>query len=319
MEPDKTWSMVELADAAAELLYVISATQLGTVCDHLALGITDLDPMSSKRQYVRTLILALRGAEVEAAVSRIVSEFRRAAEAGSFRGSPVSPEWTQAFETLDGYLRHCASPPRRLNLVFASLSKPDIVIADVPSQRISDRSDRALVYDEPIDSDGLTVSALRAWWIARRGDSEKLYPRLQKCIGSNAERVLFEHYYNDFIKALGDQGTRMPALLPQVWLQYDPVTRAERGGLKALAHQRLDFLLFPSADRKIVIEIDGPRHITDESGRPDFAAYQSQLAADRNLTLDGYEVYRFGADELISPKAGATLDDFITRLRLDQS
>jgi hypothetical protein len=226
----------------------------------------------------------------------VLAEFARVWEVGAYRSAPLERPWVEVYESLRSYVESRSSPPQRFNLVFATERKPDIVILDVPGNRIAARDDSALIFDETIDRDGLTISRLKSWWIARKGDSEKLYPRLKNSLGSRAEEAFFDHYYLRFINQREDSGNALPALLPQVWLQYDPVTRAERGGLKALARQRLD--------------IDGPQHIQPDGGKSAFQVYQEQLEADRALVLDGYEVYRFGADEVARTSAAKMLDDF---------
>lgn len=306
-------STEELANVVAEILYIHSAPDLPQVCDRLQLPPSELEPMSSKRQYVRARVRGASDAVIEAASQRVVQEFQKTYSAGAWRNKPVTEDWVRAYEALDLYIQQRSAPPQRLNLVFATTEKPDIVIVDVPTGRIADTEGKALIYSEPIDAQGLTFGALKAWWIATRGDTEKLYPWLRQSLDSNPERNFFDHYYRSVIPSLGQQ---LPALLPQVWLQYDPVTLAQRAGKKALARQRLDFVMFAKGGRRIVIEIDGPTHISDADGRPDFAAYQAQLVADRGLMLDGYEVYRFGADELSASTSAKTVDAFVSRLKV---
>jgi hypothetical protein len=306
-------SLEDLANVLAEVLYIYSATELGQVCDRLKLGPSDSDPMGSKRRYVRERIRTSSDEVVLAAASKVSSDFARVAAIASWRGNPVSPSWVQAYDALAAFVRDSETPPQRLNLVFATTEKPDIVVVDVPAGRVADRGDYALIFDEAIGADGLTFAALKTWWIARRGDSAKLYPRLLKSLGSAPERAFFDHYYRTVIPK---HGPMLPALLPQVWLQYDPVTRAERAGLKALARQRLDFLMLCAGGRKVIVEIDGPSHILGADGRPDFGGYQQQLVADRAFQFDGYEVYRFGVGELSPEAAPNTVDVFISRLGL---
>lgn len=55
----------------------------------------------------------------------------------------------------------------------------------------------------------------------------------------------------------------MPALIPQVYLHYDPYTMREiaaRGGPGPLVRQRMDFLLLLPNRTRIVIEVDGKHH-----------------------------------------------------------
>jgi very-short-patch-repair endonuclease len=53
-------------------------------------------------------------------------------------------------------------------------------------------------------------------------------------------------------------------------------------------------------DARVVIEVDG-RHHSTRGGTPSLPAYAEMVKADRDLRLLGYEVYRFGANELVGP------------------
>lgn len=88
----------------------------------------------------------------------------------------------------------------------------------------------------------------------------------------------------------------MPAMLPEVWLHWDPKTVQQRGAA-ALLGLRMDFLLLLPGHR-IILEVDGVTHYTDAKGRPSPAAYASNAASDRERKLRGYEVFRFGGAEL---------------------
>ena len=88
----------------------------------------------------------------------------------------------------------------------------------------------------------------------------------------------------------------LPALLPEVWLHWDPKTVRERGP-KALLRFRMDFLLLLPHGQRVVIEVDGSQHFSTD-GRPDAAKYADSMRGDRDLKLNGYEVFRFGATEL---------------------
>jgi very-short-patch-repair endonuclease len=51
------------------------------------------------------------------------------------------------------------------------------------------------------------------------------------------------------------------------------------------------------------LEVDGVQHYTRDNDRtPDTAKYADMVAADRDLTLRGYDVFRFGHDELKQPE-----------------
>ena len=55
----------------------------------------------------------------------------------------------------------------------------------------------------------------------------------------------------------------IPALIPQVYLHYDPYNQRTRRSLSSgtpLARQRMDFLLLFSDRQRVVIEVDGKQH-----------------------------------------------------------
>ena len=97
----------------------------------------------------------------------------------------------------------------------------------------------------------------------------------------------------------------LPALLPEVWLHWDPKTVRERGP-QALLTSRMDFLLLLPHGQRVVLEVDGSQHFST-NGRPDGTKYADNLRGDRDLKLRGYEVFRFGATELLDRERGRTL------------
>ena len=124
---------------------------------------------------------------------------------------------------------------------------------------------------------------------------------LSRSLGSPIEERFFKAYVE-----LAEKNSEIPALLPQVWLYYDPKLEAARIR-KIFEHQRMDFLMLISDSRRIVIELDGIQHYGEKTqiqGRmyPDCLAsvdkYASMVSAQRDMTLAGYEVYRFGGKEL---------------------
>src|SRR5215213_4662478 len=95
--------------------------------------------------------------------------------------------------------------------------------------------------------------------------------------------------------------TANPFKLPRSKLPPEPYTNIDhswRLGGKALERQRLEFLMFAPKGHKILLEVDGPRHIADDDGRASLDRYAAQLAADRALVLQGFTIFRFGANEL---------------------
>jgi very-short-patch-repair endonuclease len=103
-------------------------------------------------------------------------------------------------------------------------------------------------------------------------------------------------------------------LLPQVYLHYDPLTQAQRGGQPSvLARERMDFLLLFPGRVRVVIEVDGQQHYA-EGNRASPRLYSEMVAEDRRLRLRGYEVYRFGGYELGRDGAADMLRTFFNEL-----
>ncbi|MFP8959029.1 hypothetical protein ACLIYP_00365 [Streptomyces nanhaiensis] len=204
---------------------------------------------------------------------------------------------------------------RPKNLVFATLTKPDIRFRDAVDNDIEvlGDTDDVLVYDRPIGADGLRWRDLQAWWKDQRtlpGDTEakrSLYARLTRCLPDTSppQRTLFDLYH----EIHGPTVYGLPALLPEVWLHWDPKTVRARGA-QALLNFRMDFLLLLPHGHRIVLEVDGMHHYTTQ-GRPDSAKYAANMRGDRDLKLAGYEVFRFGAHELRDrDRARALLQQF---------
>jgi len=197
---------------------------------------------------------------------------------------------------------------RPKNIIFASSVKPDLRFRDAVDNdvEIVTNADRVLVYDRPIAADGLRWRDLQGWWAETRdlsdGEEAKksLYARLKECLPSESppQIRLFDGFYRGFGAAVPD----LPALLPEVWLHWDPKTVAERGR-NALPRFRMDFLLLLPGGARIVVEVDGRHHYADQSGHADPSRYGAMVSADRDLRLAGYEVFRFGADELVDEAA----------------
>ncbi|GGZ42680.1 hypothetical protein GCM10010365_74210 [Streptomyces poonensis] len=73
---------------------------------------------------------------------------------------------------------------------------------------------------------------------------------------------LYWLYYNIYQHEPDD----LPALLPEVWLHWDHQTIYQRRE-RAQQHIRMDFLLLMPAYRRIVLEVDGSQHFTDNHGK----------------------------------------------------
>ena len=129
----------------------------------------------------------------------------------------------------------------------------------------------------------------------------KLAERLLSSLDSPPEKLFFRAYCDFIIK----NGRDLPALIPQVYLYYDPKTRSERYGKPVFEHQRMDFMFVISREHRVVIEIDGIQHYADDKNIDgtyykcaDVNRYAQMMKAHREMVLDGYDVYRIGGKEL---------------------
>jgi very-short-patch-repair endonuclease len=232
----------------------------------------------------------------------------------------------QAREQISGYpvyraVRITAGVEQNVkNLIFAADGpKPKIVLEDSLNNdiRVVKNAEYCLVYDLPIPHTGLLWGDLVAWWAGLKGRSsptveteKQLYVRLAKSLSSKPEQLIF---YTYFEKLRPDLGEKLPALIPQVYLHYDPYTLRELKGLKRLPRQRMDFLILFSNHERVVIEVDGIQHYAEgEQASP--KKYSEMVAADRKLRLAGYEVYRFGGYELQQQSGKALVEEFFRQL-----
>ena len=212
------------------------------------------------------------------------------------------------------------------NLIFAAVGpKPEIVLDDAVNNelRIVRNEENCLVYDRPLAGHGLLWSELADWWADREhmADQPKravwlsLHQRLRTSIDASngAELRIFDAY----AKRYAAHGADIPALLPQVYLHYDPYTKAhyQPSTSTPLQRQRMDFLLLLPHNARAVIECDGKQHYADDDGRASPRRYAAMMAEDRDLRLKGYEVYRFGGADLTdTPAAAQLLETFFDRL-----
>jgi hypothetical protein len=209
------------------------------------------------------------------------------------------------------------------NIIFASTGpKPRIVLRDALNNviEVTENVDYCLFYDRPLSSSGLTWAELVDWWRAAdslqdQSDVEvgrSLYRRLSASLASPPESTLFRTYCERYRSAEG--GVDLPALLPQVYLHYDPRTRKERGGQPSvLMRERMDFLMLLPRGVRIVLEVDGKQHYAEgDTASP--RLYSEMVAEDREFRLRGYEVYRFGGYELTAQGAADKLREFFGEL-----
>ncbi|WND15867.1 hypothetical protein [Streptomyces violaceus] len=171
-------------------------------------------------------------------------------------------------------------------------------------------ADTCLVFTDPLPPHGLTWRQMVAWWTNNhqpdadeKSAADALYRRLYRSLDSPPEQLLMITYC---ARHAEEGGFDLPALIPQVYLHYDPYTRRSGKQSGALYRQRMDFLLLAPDRSRIVIEVDGVQHygrpnLPDEQGRVHTAVpqlYAEMVAEDRRLRLAGYEIYRFGGWEL---------------------
>ena len=208
------------------------------------------------------------------------------------------------------------------NIIFASNGpKPEIGFKDAINNEIIILKHEAscLVFDEEIPQDGLFWDNLVDWWARKHGldpsgeeARHSLGHRLQRSLDSEPEKLLFSTYFHEFRKKLG---ARLPALIPQVYLHYDPKTLAQLAGNRRLERQRMDFLLLLPGQVRVVIEVDGAQHYSDHNGSASPNKYAQMVRADRELRLLGYEVYRFGGLELRRDNRGVqVVKEFFEKL-----
>ncbi|WP_310877576.1 AbiJ-related protein [Priestia megaterium] len=207
------------------------------------------------------------------------------------------------------------------NLIFAADGpKPEIVLMDSVNNDIEITKNReyCLVYDRPISPNGLLWAELVQWWRETHGITgtdwevgNQLYSRLMSSLSSEPERLFFELYFEKMLPLLGE---KLPALIPQVYLHYDPYTLRELNGGRRLPRQRMDFLFLLHNRERIVVEIDGKHHYSSDDGKANVYKYAEMVSADRELKLRGYDVFRFGGVELLGEERNVACEDFFRKL-----
>ncbi|ENV12347.1 hypothetical protein F965_02368 [Acinetobacter schindleri NIPH 900] len=203
-------------------------------------------------------------------------------------------------------------------IIFASKNvKPDFGITDVLDGEISlIANTNSLNYDQKI-YDHLTWQQLEDWWEDNNLEIDKGFKkRLIESLDSEAEIMFFKAYFINF----GFLGDKLPALLPQVYVAYDPVSAKDLPNGKTRIRQRIDFLMILPNLKRVIIEIDGKHHYAREDGWADPKRYAEMVRVDRELRLRGYEVYRFGGAEFYNDQNTAEentvsiVKDFFTAL-----
>lgn len=189
------------------------------------------------------------------------------------------------------------------NIIFAAKYKPDIVIDDALANDIRVvNANGALIYDQGIPVEGISWDFLVEWYkLLEIDNTEKMMAHyFYDCLDSEAERL----FYKGYISYIKENGKHLPALIPQVYMYYDPKTKNQRD-FKIFEHQKMDFMLIIRPTQRIVIEIDGSQHYAEDEVVPGtqykhYASpqrYAEMMKAHREMSLAGYDVYRFGGRE----------------------
>jgi hypothetical protein len=282
--------------------------ELPEVCQRYGLEIGDLEEAKStafrsKFVYVKTLTTALSLAQLVDLAHKVIEDYddadlERLLEQSGSQG--VTGEFK--------------------NLIFAAIGlKPKIVFRDAINNdiRVVENAQYCIIYDRPLEVHGLTWDDLVDWWMAlngRQGDKaaagRTLYRRLLKSVGSKPEFIVFKTYCSLYSSI----GFGVPALIPQVYLHYDPYVRRDlMTDARYLTRQRMDFLLLMPNRQRIVIEVDGDQHYSAD-GKLSPKLYAEMVAEDRQLRLAGYEIYRFGGYELSDGQGEAVASTFFGKL-----
>lgn len=297
IEPRKITSLM-LRDAIAYAIWLKgpSAPNLPAYCDSLKMPApeSDLDPMGSKRAYVKERLKRLERPELIKVARAVLDD---------------CPEDSliDLINEIDTKLQgsHKGQPK---NLLFAANGyKPEIVLADSVDNdiMITRNEDFCLVYEEYIDpNQGLTWAELATWWMNNHKleDIDKanrdLYKRL--ATSCNTAEMMLLNAYGSVLK---EHDFHLPALLPQVYLHFDPLTEKQRGTISPLTRQRMDFLMLLPSRQRIIIELDGIEHYSDKAGKADPKKYAAMMREDRRVRLAGYEVYRFGGQDFVDKES----------------
>ncbi len=291
-------------------------------CDLDNINVTEYEPASTREKFIRILETAnpLTQAQILKGVFKkfSVSSFE---EHDKEKKQEIYDEYQEIISRLESL--GCSISGEIKNLIFAANGpKPEIVLSNATTNEIKivKNENYCLVYDRPISEKGLPWEELVNWWCDRENLNAKtrskqrhsLFNRLLASIENNEpEKILFYTYYKYFFENLGD---KLPALIPQVYLHYDPYTWKQLNEIKRLARQRMDFLLLLPYGKNVVIEIDGKQHYSiNEQVSP--YLYAEMVTEDRRLKLTGYEIYRFGGYEFLElEKAQITIKDFFKDL-----
>jgi hypothetical protein len=300
-------SLNDLREAIADALAQEKSYMLPGVCSRLGLDPgSDKEAYGSKRVYVRTRLASKSEEFLVQLAQKVLNEYS-------------SEELAAILKAVVG--TEAGVKENVKNLIFAANGpKPEIVLVDSISNdiQIVKNAEFCLVYDLPIPQTELLWSDLITWWANKNGiarpriETERtLYKRLKESLDSEPEKLLFDTYFKNMREELG---LKLPALIPQVYLHYDPYTVRNLDGMPRLPRQRTDFLILFSHHVRVVIEVDGKQHYSEENEKASPKRYAEMVAADRQLRLAGYDVYRFGGFELQGKSGRLVVEAFFREL-----
>lgn len=234
---------------------------------------------------------------------------------------------------LSKIIRHPLTRHSSLHLIFGTINKPDINIRDVTKRDIEVVNDAGgMVLETTIGDSPLSWRRLLEWFISSsyftssltKSSTEQLFDRLIIATkSSKPEEELFKIYWQKTV-GLGD--IEAPALLPQVWLQYDMLTARDRSGHSVYTNQRMDFISFLSREDTVILEIDGAQHYSEEQSIDTIQGpkklriaqpklYAEMVEQDREFKMRGYNVLRYGGYEFVGGIAKDKVDKLIRFLK----
>lgn len=307
----KRVSALEIRENIAQAIRdCLKAYDVAGYCDSLNLPPTSDDavsPMGSKAGYVKDRLRIFERRDL-IKLARKVQE--------NFDNEPLE----ELLYRIDSELSSNGSKGNPKNLIFAANGiKPEIYLSDSIDNDvgINKYADNILVYDNLIDPNiGLSWRELLDWWMKREKTTDEevanrtLYIRLRETCNT-PEKIILDTYGH----ILKEYGFDIPAIVPQIYLHFDPITARKKGEIRPLFRQRMDFLMLMPNRVRVVLELDGVQHYSDANGRADVKLYAKTMEEDRKLRLRGYQVFRFGgADFVDKEKSKVMMRSFFIEL-----
>ena len=283
-------TLVDKAITRAELLTELAA---------IGIDVRDNNIQNDgKEKYTRLALGKLDDSEVRGISERALERFASNRE-----------ESKEAHENLRSLIHN--SEKTTLKLYFSGNKKPDIIVKDLTRGILETMNLNGNVYVEISSNDYLSWEVLANKLKSDFPDYSSLLKKMYGSIPtlSPQARKFFKVYLGMTVelKLLG-----LPALIPEFYLHYDPMTIKFRGG-KALESQRCDFYM-KMAEKEIIFEIDGIQHYANRDNTVNRSGYGKQCAWDRERLLRGYEIYRFGTAEFDGPDSEKMIEQFFRQL-----